>query len=291
MPLFRFLRSPWFYILFVAPAAALWLTQVPSCCVINDTTHYISQPRMPDGSVDYFTEIKKLYQPEPFDPENNGYRVLLETFGLRAVKSGGSVSPDNLGEICNAFHLDFDQVQNAPYADFKFDLWSHLHDLKLPLERLKELYPEWEAYHKKAMKKMKSQMQEGEIGTSSFTDDYYKKLTAFPWSKADNPEAAEYLNNVNEALDALGKAFRYPQFQPYYVKFTAKDSKFADVDCRQIGDMGDCFKKWVTLLRFRINALCYSPDAGREIRRCTIFKPPGLSSFMRRNALIGSALP
>ena len=69
-----------------AAAVLVALTQFPlSSVTITERSHYITQPRRPDGKVDYAKAMYEKMEPLFKNPEENGFRHLCQLYGAKII--------------------------------------------------------------------------------------------------------------------------------------------------------------------------------------------------------------
>lgn len=195
-----------------AAAVLVALTQFPlSPVTITERSHYITQPRTPDGKVDYakamYEKMESLYK----NPEENGVRQLYQLYGAKIIDD----VPEDKSWKAACEQLQLDPNLKPRYNKIP-DFRDYLAENKIDVKTLKfdkaefirqnpdftdeELDPDKNADY--------SDYQE------SFYNFYEQTLSSGPaWTSAQHPVASQWLDDHAVELDAWAKAIRMPVFQ------------------------------------------------------------------------------
>lgn len=198
-----------------------WLA-VPVICSIlagrvTPETHFITEPRTPDGQVDYYAAMMDQYKEMFKDPEQNGVRDLLQMFGTRfsAPPTGPCEEYMRKTAALTLEKLQLPQNIEPEFPEFEpfTTAWLEKHLPQLPdgkpdisgLNIHKEDFSPYEE-------------EEGrfeDISTDEKIKFYYYFYLFKPWQEADHPLAAEWLKQNEAVLDRVAAAVRKPCFMDW----------------------------------------------------------------------------
>lgn len=199
-----------------AAAVLVALTQFPlSSVTITERSHYITQPRTPDGKVDYAGALFQKMEPLFKNPEENGVRHLCQLYGAKII---GDV-PE-----CKSWKAACEQLQLDPNLKPKYDkipdFSKYLAENKIDVKTLN--------FDKAEFFRQKTQYANIEIDLDKNADDpyfqeslakdvyeFYKQaLSSGPaWTSDQHPIASQWLDDHAAELDAWSTAIRMPVFQ------------------------------------------------------------------------------
>ena len=199
-----------------AAAILVALTQFPLAPVtITERSHYIAQPRRPDGKVDYAGALLQKYGPLFKNPEENGARQLYQLYGAKIIDA----EPKDLRwiEPCKQLQLD---PNLKPQYDKIPDFSDYLAENKIDVKTLK--------FDKAEFIRQNPDFTDEELDPDKNADDpvfqettakiiyefYEQTLASGPaWTSAQHPIASQWLDDHAAELDAWSKAIRAPIFQ------------------------------------------------------------------------------
>lgn len=192
---------------------------------ITPETHFITEPRKPNGQVDYYTPLLEQYAEMFKDPEQNGMRDLLQMFGPTILTyTNNPESPDYHIVPLTYAKLDLllDTKPEFPDYNFMFANWLREHlpkddDTYMDVSILKtspEDYMRTEFDEPESL----SDPKMGEYVLSFYIDFHLTQ----PWKDEEHPLAAEWLKENDPILDRVAAAVRKPYLMPYH--FSAEDT-------------------------------------------------------------------
>ncbi|MBR5711422.1 MAG: DUF805 domain-containing protein [Thermoguttaceae bacterium] len=199
-----------------AAAVLVALTQFPlSPVTITERSHYIAQPRTPDGKVDYAKALYQKFEPLFKNPEENGFRHLCQLYGAKII--GDVPECKSWKAACEQLQLD---PNLKPQYDKIPDFSNYLAENKIDVKTLN--------FDKSDFIRQNSQYADIEIDSDKNADDpffqeslakdvyefYEEALSTGPvWTSDQHPIASQWLDDHAAELDAWSKAIRAPVFQ------------------------------------------------------------------------------
>ncbi|MCR5163938.1 MAG: DUF805 domain-containing protein, partial [Thermoguttaceae bacterium] len=192
---------------------------------ITPETHFITEPRKPNGQVDYYTPLLEQYAEMFKDPEQNGMRDLLQMFGPPVlIYTNDTESPDYqiVSLTYEKLNLPLDTKPEFPDYIFTFDDWMREH-----LPKVDDTYMDVSSLKTSPEDYMRTEFDEpeslsdpkmGEYVLSFYVDFHLTQ----PWKDEDHPLAAEWLKENDPILDRVAEAVRKPYLMPYH--FTAENT-------------------------------------------------------------------
>ena len=199
-----------------AAAILVALTQFPlSSVTITERSHYITQPRRPDGKVDYAKAMYEKMEPLFKNPEENGFRHLCQLYGAKIIDD---VPEDKSWKAaCEQLQLD---PNLKPKYDKIPDFSKYLAENKIDVKKLN--------FDKAEFIRQNTQYADIELDPDKNADDpyfqeslakdvyeFYKQaLSSGPaWTSAQHPIASQWLDDRAAEMDVWAKAVRMPVFQ------------------------------------------------------------------------------
>ncbi len=250
-----FWRRAWFCAL-VLIAGLFVFTQIQLTETrITESSHFIVKPRLDNGEIDYYAAVMAPYQESLQNPESNGFRMILETVGPRLFTdfSSGKKQPPRPDyqssswlDFCRVFKLNptkkgaFDDFLplNADYlicrlseekrqastaqndsAEVDSDATSEDSPVDPWSLDLSGLNIDWEEYNRQNLEYKVERTKNGLYSrgeAKQILDFYLESLWHRPWSAAEHPLAAHWLEKNRPLLDLLARAVRQPNFTLYY---------------------------------------------------------------------------
>lgn len=195
---------------------------------VSRETTYLTEPLKSDGKrVDYFTGIEAMLYPENMQSDENGARLMVATFGApnlleKHIGEGEEVTPD---ETEKAYALQYyEKLGLDPNLEpqLKFSdpirLLSKLHD---------EAVIEWQKRQDEAAAENTEDSATETPEEEMPLHEDFTKIASRPWTQADCPELAGWLEENNEALDVCVEAAMKPVFVFPFVRISEEDSLIA----------------------------------------------------------------
>ena len=199
-----------------AAAVLVVFTQFPlSPVTITERSHYIAQPRTPDGKVDYVGALSQKFGPLFKNPEENGFRQLCQLYGSKIIDD--EPQDKSWKVACEQLQLDpnlkpqYDKIPNFSnyLADNKIDVKTLNFD-KAEFLRQNPDFIDDELDSDKNADYSIFQETSGKI----IYEFYEQALASGPaWTSAQHPIASQWLDDHAAELDVWSKAIRAPIFQ------------------------------------------------------------------------------
>lgn len=210
---------------------AIWFTMIPSCPKkITQESHFITELRTADGKqVDYFRFFEEHQLEMLKNPEENGFRLVLQALGPFVLEQW------SLTEHCDWSDMLVEKSPSDPktskdYAPIWFKKsWTPLCEkMNLDPRRKPDFFDSY-----KTMNFFSYLGEHGILGNEERIEDgysagkrvdeetlhiYYNKLIESPWKADDNPQAAKWLEGMKPLFDLYAKAVRMPTFVCYHQK-------------------------------------------------------------------------
>ena len=195
-----------------AAAVLVVFTQFPLAPVtITERSHYIAQPRRPDGKVDYAGAVFQKIGPSFKNPEENGVRQLYQLYGAKIIYA--EPQDKSWKAACEQLQLD---PNLKPQYDKIPNFHEYLAENKIDVKTLK--------FDKAEFIRQNPQYADDESEQEENSDDedyqkcvyvfYEESLSSGPaWTSAQHPIASQWLDDHAAELDAWSKAIRAPIFQ------------------------------------------------------------------------------
>lgn len=186
---------------------------VPAPTPVTAKTHFITQPLLPDGRVDYVTANERLGASSKENPLENGMRLVIQAVGPCALEE--RISVKNLG---------WDKWLSDPSTQsFREKTWIPLCK-KLNLDP--EQKPKWvdaptlfdvaDALEEKITAQAESAKKEDEKNAATEESDSFDiyNVLSKPFSDREYPEIARWLEENNELIELFARAVAQPVFRP-----------------------------------------------------------------------------
>ena len=154
----------------------LWVP-VPSLVISEETTR-ITGPLTAEGQVDFFKALEEKRSPPELATDENGYRIFVRTFGDTAW----TVEPED---------REFYRLQNYEKLGLDPDIPPTLTLPRDPREIIRDF--------RKA---------QGEEVPNVWQMDFGKSI----WTLEDYPMLADWINEIDEPMDAIAEMLRKPVF-------------------------------------------------------------------------------
>ena len=176
---------------------------IPMPLQISPATTGITEPRLPNGDVDYFGYYERLYIHKLSPPENNGQRLLIAALGPRTLEQS------YIADTVPWEEMPTHERSKEWFETYWIPLCEHMYidpyDKPMFLDNLEFfgfLRKEWET---------------SKTDGDSYYDDQpahelWKQLVAAPWTVEEHPNIARWLEERSPVLDLFGVAVRKPNF-------------------------------------------------------------------------------
>ena len=193
-------------------ALALLLVLVYFCLIpmplhIAPETTGMTEPRLPNGNVDYFGAFEQMYIHKLLPPEDNGLRLLIAALGPRALEQIAIAESVPWEEMPTHEHSKrWFENQWIPLCK-RMGIDPHVKPQYLDnLDFYSFLRKEWEANKTE---------DDNSYHNSSADDQLWKQLVAAPWTAEKHPNIARWLEERSPVLDLFDVAVRKPNFACY----------------------------------------------------------------------------
>ena len=192
---------------------------------VTPETHFITEPRTPDGHVDYYTPLIAQYAEMFKAPEQNGVRDLLQMFGPQILTyTNDPESPDYqiVPLTYEKLNLPLDTKPEFPDYHFMFENWMREH-----LPKVNEEYLDVSTLKTSPEDYMRTEYDKPETLSDPKREEYVLRFyidfhLTQPWKDKDHPLAAEWLKENDPILDRVAEAVRKPYLMPYH--FTSENT-------------------------------------------------------------------
>ncbi|MDR1925489.1 MAG: hypothetical protein LBQ66_14045 [Planctomycetaceae bacterium] len=167
---------------------------VPSRLVVSPETTFVTEHLTPEGLPDYLAAYLEMNNAQLKNPEDNGYRLVLEAFGPYVFDKR---------EMMKTVAWE-DLPADNKYGKWYKDTWVPLCKAMSidPTKKPKEYTSVYEFYNERMRKDTKQDTLENREKLFKML----KELGSKPWRTEDNPEVAELLDKSAEALDLFSFA-------------------------------------------------------------------------------------
>jgi len=164
-----------------------WIIPVPALVISEETTR-ITGPLTADGYIDFFKAMEELTHPPELATDENGYRVFVRLFG-------------DLGERSQKYS-EFYRLQKYEKLGLDPDIPPSLVLPTQPYTHLNDYYK-----------------AKGEA--NSFLQGV-REPASRPWTLEEYPMFADWINEIDEPMDAIAEALRKPVF--FFPMLQSKES-------------------------------------------------------------------
>ena len=185
--------------------------------------------------VDYHYAYNALQDEELGDPEENGWRLILQAFGPRALEQvqiastipweqiptaeeGKHWFEDYWTPLCEKFKLD---PKERPTMYDRMDLWSYVEKHGLTGDEPEPKEDDWKlGWYYENYEKKPSKVENRNV---------YDALMRKPWTKEEYPYAAQWLDENADYLEVFSKAARSPRCRCWRILKDHPDGTFIGV--------------------------------------------------------------
>lgn len=197
---------------------------------ITPETHFITEPRTPDGHVDYYTPLIAQYAEMFKDPEQNGVRDLLQMFGPQILMDftvRDPKAPEYQFVPLTYEKLDLPLDTKPEFPDYKSLNWEWLRD-HLPVveenPRTNMKYVDVSSLKISPEDYARVEIKEPEtLSDPAQSEDALRFYVSFhlsqPWKDEDHPLASEWLKENDPILDRVAAAIRKPYLMPFFSEY------------------------------------------------------------------------
>lgn len=189
----------WLVSFLVLICGYVFFFQIPRSCPVSQETHEITAPLTADGQCDYFAELEnseaKFFQ----DPDQNGFRDVLQALGPVAL---GYL---HLHEKCTWEELPTSEAS----AVFWNDVWLPICK-KLSINPLdKPRFADYVSF----VDYIETHRPAGPSDEEFDPKEYFEKLETEIWSSEKHPWAAAWLKQADPVLNVVVEAARKPIYR------------------------------------------------------------------------------
>ena len=177
LPLLAFLLLwGWLYILWSTPAPPL---------VISKETTYVTGPLTEEGFIDFFKALEQRFYPPELAADENGYRDFVRLFGIIGYDRKPDYHEFYRLQLYEKLGLDPNILPTLTLPDIPRKIYEDFHEANGEKPDEPGVPAKWE---------------ETDIGKGH------------PWTLEQYPMLADWINEIDEPLDAIAVALRKPVF-------------------------------------------------------------------------------
>jgi len=190
-------------------AVALLVVLVYFCLIpmplqISSETTGITEPRLPNGNVDYFGYYERLYIHKLSPPEDNGLRLIIAALG-----------PLVLEATSIAYDIPWEEVPERSKWWFE-KRWVPLCEHMGIDPHAKPHFLDNFDFHRFLRKEWEANAENDDARSAPGADEKFRQqLAAAPWTAEEYPDIARWLEERAPVLDLFGVAVRKPNFVSY----------------------------------------------------------------------------
>ena len=205
-------------------ALLVYFCLIPSPLRVSPETTGFTEPRLPNGDVDYFGAYERMYIHKLSPPEDNGQRLLIAALGPRVLEQAYLMDAVPWEQLpTHEFSKQWFENYWLPLCEHMFiDPYEKPRFLDNPdyyTFMFKEWKKGWEANKKDEEPipevccgdPLASLYNRDETGFKA-TNELYNTLIAAPWTAEEHPDVARWVEHRSPVLDLFGVAVRKPNF-------------------------------------------------------------------------------
>ena len=170
-----------------------WFCIHPAPLRISEETTYVTGPVTSKGYIDYLAALEERNYPPEMKTDNNGYRLFVQQFGLLDP----DLSPEDYEfyrlQTYEKLGLDPDIPTTHVFPDLPVKVFKDYYEAKR--EEIPERFFKTCIYYGKE---------------TNVSEDHWRQ----PWTLEEYPMLADWINEIDEPLNAIAEAVRKPIFFP-----------------------------------------------------------------------------
>jgi len=205
------IQKPWYarrrYWTLAIVIVLVYFCLIPSPLKISPATTGITEPRLPDGNVDYFGAFEQTYIHKLSPPEENGLRLIIAALGPKALE-----------QYAIATSVPWEEMPTHEFSKWWFkNQWIPLCEHMGIDPYVKPQFLDNSDWHTFLRKEWEANREESDDSQydSNGGEQFRMQLAAAPWTAEEHPNIARWLEERAPVLDFFGVAVRKKNFACY----------------------------------------------------------------------------